>query len=159
MLSVLLSPFFFLGAIVVLLVLVVCLGYFVISDRHFFEHLTSDTDKKNLSSILESFKKDLKNDQDKITKLEKRVEQEEKNSLTYLQKIGLMRFNPYSDTGGQQSFVLSVLDKLGNGVVISSLFGRNQTRWFAKKVSKNKGEELELSEEEKKVVGIAEKNS
>lgn len=159
MLSILLSPFFFLGAIVVLLVLVVCLGYIVISNRHFFQDLTSGTDKKNLGSILENFKKDLKNDQEKITKLEIRLDKEETNSQTYLQKIGLLRFNPYSDTGGQQSFVLSMLDKLGNGVVISSLFGRNQTRWFAKKVSNNKGEDLELSEEEKKVVEMAEKNS
>lgn len=159
MLSIFLSPFFILGAILLLIVLVVCLSYLVFYDRHFYQNLTAGTDKKNLASILDFFKKELKNHEEQITKLENKLQKEEKNSLNYLQRVGLMRFNPYSDTGGQQSFVLSLLDKLGNGVVISSLFGRSGTRWFAKKVNKNKGEELELSEEEKKVVEAAEKIS
>ncbi len=159
MLSNFLFPFLIFGVIAVLLVLLVYLSYEIFRDRRFYQNLTSGTDKKNLISILDKFKKDLKNHEEQIAKLEKKMQQEEKNSLTYLQKVGLMRFNPFSDTGGQQSFVLSLLDKLGNGVVISSLFGRNGTRWFAKRVSKNKGEELELSEEEKRVVEIAEKIS
>ncbi len=142
-----------------MIVLFVYLSYIVLRDRRFYQNLTSGTDKKNLVSILENFKKDLKNHEEQIAKLEKKIQQEEKNGLTYLQRIGLLRFNPFSDTGGKQSFVLSLLDKLGNGVVISSLFGRNGTRWFAKRVNKSKGEELELSEEEKTVVQTAEKIS
>jgi hypothetical protein len=51
-----------------------------------------------------------------------------------LQKVGLIRFNPFADTGGDQSFAIALLDADGNGVVLSSLHGRADTRIFAKQV-------------------------
>jgi hypothetical protein len=73
-------------------------------------------------------------------------------SLRYLQKIGFKRYNPYKDTGGDQSFSLSLLDKEGDGVVITSLHSRTGTRVFAKKIAHGKPTESELSEEESMVV-------
>lgn len=52
-----------------------------------------------------------------------------------IQHVGVVRFNPFGDTGGQQSFVLALLDGAANGVVISSLHSRQQTRIFLKSIS------------------------
>ena len=41
-----------------------------------------------------------------------------------LQRTGLVRFNPFEDTGGNQSFALAILDAQGNGIVVSSLHSR-----------------------------------
>jgi len=70
----------------------------------------------------------------------------------HIQKIGLVRFNPFKDTGGDQSFILSLLDAHNTGVVISGLYSRTGTRWYAKKVVVGKGSEHELSDEEVKAV-------
>jgi hypothetical protein len=51
-----------------------------------------------------------------------------------VQRIGLVRFNPFDDTGGDQSFALALLNAGGDGVVLSSLHGRGGTRFYAKPV-------------------------
>lgn len=64
-----------------------------------------------------------------------------------VQNVGLVRFNPFQETGGDQSFALALLDRKGNGVVVSSLHSRNMTRFYAKPV-KGGTAQLSLSEEE-----------
>jgi len=71
---------------------------------------------------------------------------------SHIQKIGLVRFNPFKDTGGDQSFVLALVDGQDTGVVISSLHTRTGTRWYAKGVVKGKGVEYDLSEDEEKAL-------
>jgi hypothetical protein len=66
--------------------------------------------------------------------------------------VGLLRFNPFKDTGGDQSFILSLVDKTDTGVIISGLYSRSGLRWYAKKVKNGKGIVHELSEEEKKAL-------
>jgi HAMP domain-containing protein len=64
-----------------------------------------------------------------------------------VQHVGVVRFNPFEDTGGQQSFALALLDGAANGVVISSLHSRQQTRVFLKSISGG-ASESNLSAEE-----------
>ena len=51
-----------------------------------------------------------------------------------IQRVGLVRFNPFDDTGSDQSFALALLDAGGDGVVLSSLHTRTATRFYAKPV-------------------------
>ena len=51
-----------------------------------------------------------------------------------VQHVGLVRYNPFQETGGDQSFALALLDKRGDGVVVSSLHSRSVTRFYAKPV-------------------------
>ena len=71
-----------------------------------------------------------------------------------LQHIGLVRFNPFEDTGSDQSFAIALLDDRRDGIVISSLHGRANTRVFAKPVS-NGGSSHNLSDEESQAIRIA----
>lgn len=77
------------------------------------------------------------------------------DSQFYIQKIGLVRFNPFNDTGGDQSFILSLVDEKNSGVVISGLHTRNGTRWYAKQIQDGKGVEHELSNDEIKAIKVA----
>lgn len=70
----------------------------------------------------------------------------------HIQKIGLIRFNPFKETGGDQSFILALLDEDDNGVVLSGLYSRSGMRWYAKKIKKGAGHEHTLSEEEKEAI-------
>ncbi|MCE5259057.1 MAG: DUF4446 family protein [Chloroflexi bacterium] len=64
-----------------------------------------------------------------------------------LNRVGLVRFNPYDDTGGDLSFALALATNEGNGVLITSLHGRNNTRFYAKQLL-NWNSAVSLSEEE-----------
>ena len=68
-----------------------------------------------------------------------------------VQHIGLVRFNPFQETGGDQSFALALLDGRGDGIVISSLHSRAMTRFYAKPV-KGGASSVSLSDEESKAV-------
>jgi hypothetical protein len=55
-----------------------------------------------------------------------------------IQHVGVVRYNPFEDTGSNQSFVLAMLDARGDGFVLSSLHSRQATRMFLKPVSGGK---------------------
>lgn len=67
-------------------------------------------------------------------------------------KIHLTRFNPFSDLGGNQSFILCLLDQSNSGVIITSLHNRDRTRLYAKEIKKGKIEEKLFSPEEKTIL-------
>ena len=68
-----------------------------------------------------------------------------------VQRTGVVRFNPFTDTGGDQSFAIALLDALGNGLVISSLHGRADTRVFAKPVRGGRSKHQLSTEEEEAI--------
>lgn len=70
----------------------------------------------------------------------------------HVQKVGLLRFNPFKDTGGDQSFILAIVDGHESGVIISSYHTRSGTRWYAKSIKNGRGVEHELSKEEEKAL-------
>lgn len=87
-----------------------------------------------------------------IDKLNGKLAELEKQGLGHIQKVELLRYNPYGDTGGDQSFSVVLLDNLGDGVVITSLHSREATRIFAKSIVKGKAGRHQLSKEEEEVV-------
>ena len=68
-----------------------------------------------------------------------------------IQKVGVVRFNPFADTGGDQSFAIALLDADGTGVVLSSLHSRTDTRVFAKPVHNGRSRH-QLSDEEQDAI-------
>jgi hypothetical protein len=71
-----------------------------------------------------------------------------------IQRVGVVRYNPFEDTGSNQSFVLAMLDARGDGFVLSSLHSRQATRMFLKPVSAGKADSA-VSEEEAEAIRIA----
>lgn len=92
---------------------------------------------------------------DKLTEVLKetqKLQDFEQKNLYNIQKVALKRYNPYHDTGGDQSFSVALLDGLGNGMVITSLHSRSGTRVFAKSIKQGKEDKIQLSQEESEVV-------
>lgn len=71
-----------------------------------------------------------------------------------LQKTALVRFNPFKDTGGDQSFVLCILDHTDTGFVVTAIHSRDGTRIYTKDIV-NGTAKLSLSMEEKKALANA----
>ena len=72
-------------------------------------------------------------------------------TLKSVQKIGVIRFNPFRDVGGDQSFCIAFLDAQNNGLTLSSFFTREGTRIYTKPII-NSSSEYPLTEEEKKAI-------
>lgn len=117
-----------------------------------YNKITKGVSQKNLKTILEDLLKEGEVNKKDIDYLKQYSLKLEKEGLLHIQKVGLVRFNPFKDTGGDQSFILSLVDGNDTGVIISALYSRSGTRWYAKRVSNGKGTEYELSEEEKKAL-------
>lgn len=75
-----------------------------------------------------------------------------------VQQMGIVRFNPFGDSGGNFSFSLALLDAHNTGVVITSMHGRQQNRIYTKRIQRGVSE-VTLTDEEQKAIDQANKNS
>jgi hypothetical protein len=120
-----------------------------------YQRLTKGITKKDLKTILEELLKNFDKEKENLEKLVKEVQKIRAENVYNIQKVGLVRFNPFAETGGNQSFSLALLDGEDNGFVITSLHSREMTRIYAKPVKKQKADGYELSTEEKQALKSA----
>lgn len=88
----------------------------------------------------------------KTENMEPRLAAAEAIGAASVQKVGFLRFNPFQDTGGDNSFIIVMLDSANNGFILSSLYMREGTRLYAKAVERGAVRQP-LSDEEQKVLG------
>jgi len=108
---------------------------------------------KDLKGVLNK----VKGLEEKVEKIIEETEKIKKEQKFSVQKVGIIRFNPFSDVGGDQSFSLALLNESDDGVVITSLYTRQENRVYGKPIN-NGQSEYSLSEEEKQAIEKA-KNS
>ncbi len=117
-----------------------------------YASLTKDVSKKDLLSSLNQLISLSSQNSESISKLSDKLNDEITENKKHLQKIGFTRYNPFTDTGGDQSFTLALLDEKGDGIVISSLHSRENTRLYAKKVVLGQVDGQATSKEEQQVI-------
>lgn len=136
------------------LVVIVWLGvltFFILRQRVFLKSLFPKSSERDIRKKFEEVIAAIENFKLDLGKLRKELEGIKVDGIGHIQKVGLLRFNPYEDTGGDQSFTIALLNKKGSGVVMTSLHARSGTRIFAKPVTLGKGK-YELSKEEEEVL-------
>ena len=139
---------FLAGGIIWMAVLTV----FVVRMIRHYNRLTNGITKTGLHDILETMLVQDKETKKKIGDIERAIQLSGEEGKLHFQQLGIVRFNPFSDTGGSQSFSLALLDARDNGIVITSLYARTGNRWYVKQVSAGKGQDLELSKEEESAI-------
>lgn len=72
-----------------------------------------------------------------------------------LHKVAVIRYNPFKDVGGDQSFAIAMLNGKNNGLTISSLYTREGTRVYAKAITAGESEKYPLTDEEKQAIKLA----
>lgn len=107
--------------------------------------------KKDLEEVLLYHTKKLEDNSKDIKDIKNAIKRIEADLKISIKKTGVVRFNPFSDTGGDQSFAVALLDSDESGFVISSLYGRSETRIYAKPIKKGKSS-FKLSVEEEKAI-------
>jgi hypothetical protein len=115
-----------------------------------FKLFKEKKEPKNLKEILFQFKELEK----KLENLSKELKELKKKNISNFQKLGIVRFNPFKEVGGDQSFSIAILDGNDSGIVITSLYTREGNRVFGKPVKEGRSEYL-LSDEEKEAINKA----
>jgi len=105
---------------------------------------------ENFGEILAYFR----NLEKSFEKLSEGLENLKKESRFSIQKIGIVRFNPFSEVGSDQSFSIALLNGNNDGVVITSIYAREGNRVYGKSI-KNGASKYSLSDEEKKAISKA----
>jgi hypothetical protein len=116
--------------------------------------LTRGEDGRSLEAVLDAHLDKVFSVARDLDDLSARSSVLESSSRRAIQRVGLVRFNPFEETGGNQSFALAMTDANGDGLVISSLHARAGTRLYAKAVVAGRSDAA-LSAEEAEALRMA----
>ncbi len=93
---------------------------------------------------------------DKNKEIEYQINTIKRNMYYCIQKVGVVRYNAFDDVGSDLCFSIALLDNNDDGVVISSLYARDNSSTYAKPIARGKSK-YALSAEEIKAIDIARK--
>ena len=88
----------------------------------------------NIENLLTDHIAEVRTAMNKVNQLEGEYRRLDAIAAAAIQSVGVVRFNAFEDTGSDLSFALALLDGKKNGVVLSSIYGRNESRVYAKPV-------------------------
>ncbi|MFQ6015992.1 MAG: DUF4446 family protein [Anaerolineae bacterium] len=121
-----------------------------------YRSLVTGVEGQDLEEILNYHIAQVEQAKAQVDQLTHVAQEMERGLQRSLQRVGMVRFNPFSDRGGDQSFSIVLADSQGDGVVITSLHSRTESRVYAKPLSRW-GSEYALTEEEKEAIARAHK--
>jgi len=117
-----------------------------------YNTLTKGVTSKTMQEVLAMLLNKQEINTKEIQRLEKSLAAVELDGKLHLQRIGIVRFNPFSDTGGSQSFTIAILDGKDNGIIMTSLYARTGNRWYIKHIKAGSCTDVELSKEEQSAI-------
>jgi uncharacterized protein DUF4446 len=118
------------------------------------ESLTQGSDESSLEAVLGSHLERVRQVVTEVGAVAARTSAVERDLQRSFGRIGLVRFNPFEDTGGNQSFALALLDASSTGFILSSLHSRTGTRVYAKAITDGRSDGA-LSDEEGEALRLA----
>ncbi len=119
-----------------------------------YQTLVAGTEGGSLEEILYQHMDNVRQAVASATEAEALAYQLADQCRSHLQYCGVVRFNPFANTGGDQSFCIALADGEGHGVVITSLHAREGTRIYAKPLV-NWGSPYPLTDEERAAIDRA----
>lgn len=125
-------------------------------ERGYLRLLFPQDGTRDIRAKLRELVDQVKEFREENTLIASKLDELTKDGTKHLQKIEVVRYNPYNDTGGDQSFSVVLLDGTLDGLLITSLHSRSGTRIYTKIVKSGKSD-LELSKEEQQVLEKATK--
>lgn len=120
------------------------------------KRIFSGTKARNLEELVVTVGKKINQLEETQGKIDKHLVEIDNRLNKSIRNVETLRFNPFVDAGGNQSFAIAFMNDEGNGVVMSSLYARDRMSIFAKPIAGGKSE-FELSSEEKEVLEKATK--
>lgn len=116
-----------------------------------YEKLFKEHSETRLEDILGQMSKQEKENRKDIESLRDRIQLIEKRLPGFITRMAVMRYKGFPDVGGDLSFSLALLSDEGDGVVLTGLHGREESRVWAKPVQRYSSS-YQLSGEEQEVL-------
>lgn len=144
------------AAIVAILTLIFSLFLFIRQQRLLkrYRMLLQGPVGQDLEQILLDQNVSIEQVQSQVAALSQQVTLLTENGRLHVQRVAMLRFNAFPDTGSDLSFAIAMLDAHNNGLVLSSLYGRSESRVYAKPIQSGQST-YTLSDEEKDVLAQA----
>lgn len=109
-------------------------------------HTTADLDK-----VYEETLQEVTSLKNQIERLEAEIGHLRNDLSTKISTAKILRYNAFSDTGSDLSYSVALLDSNKNGVVLSSIYGRDESRTYGKPVDDGKSK-YPLTKEELQII-------
>ncbi|MGI6423805.1 MAG: DUF4446 family protein [Tepidanaerobacteraceae bacterium] len=119
-----------------------------------YKELTKGVDGGNLEELILQQMESLKDTQSHISDLSQEVIKLENESHIAIKKVHSKRYNAFPEVGSDLSFSLVMLNYENTGVVMTSIYGRDENRIYLKPIAKGKCDYV-LSPEEQEIVSTA----
>lgn len=139
---------------IILALLVIGLGYMVYTLNARVSKLLRGKKATTLEDSIHAIVDELENIHQRIRVHDSTLTEHNTRISESVKTVPTVRFNPFADSGGNQSFASAFISEQGNGVVVSSLYSREKTSVFAKPIQ-NFESQYELTKEEKIVLDQA----
>lgn len=101
---------------------------------------------------IENNRQSLSNDIESTNKLIYLTNEKLKNAV---QKVSIVRYNPFDEVGGDLCYAIALLDEYNNGIVINSIYSREACYSYAKEIINGESPKHKLAKEEIEALNIA----
>lgn len=109
---------------------------------------------KNIQESLEGYMNQVQNVQKENVEIKNYCKQLDETIAGCIQKVGLVRYSAFKDTGSDLSFTLALLNEENTGVVLNGIYSREMSNIYSKPVEKGIST-YTLSEEEQQAINKA----
>lgn len=137
--------------------LLLLIGFFVMMvkfsklNRRYKEFMKKLGNGKNLEEDLETYMYRVEKVEKQNGEIANQINNLDKDLVRCIQKVGMVRYNAFKDTGSDLSFALALLDENNDGVVLNGIYSREMSNIYAKPVEKGKST-YTFSEEEAQAI-------
>ena len=111
-------------------------------------------DGKNIKEDLDKYMNRVAVSEEEIRKLSVYCQKLNDRTEKCIQKVGIVRYNAYKDTGSDLSFAVCLLDEKNNGVVFNGIYSRDMSNIYAKPIE-NGTSKYKITPEEQEAINRA----
>lgn len=110
---------------------------------------------KNEEKLILKIDENKKEMEEKIEKINNSIQYTNKKLKNAVQKVAMVRYNPFDEVGGELCYAIALLDENNNGIIINSIYGREACYSYAKEITNGECLKHSISEEERQALNIA----
>ncbi|WP_423243572.1 DUF4446 family protein [Clostridium thermarum] len=141
-----------LGIIVLILIILIYVLFRGLNSlERKYKKLTRGLNNKNLEEIIHGYMDKVDESLEISNKTKEELQMAEKRINNCIQKVSIVRYKAFDDVGSDLSFSIALLDANNNGIIVTGIFGRNDSTTYAKPIDKGISR-YDLSEEEERVL-------
>ena len=143
--------------VISVLLCILCIAFIIIIatfsslNKRYKEFMKKIGDGKNIEEDLENYMYRVERVEKQNAEIKGFIDSIDANMANCIQKIGIVRYNAFKDTGSDLSFALAMLDEKNNGVVLNGIYSREMSNIYAKPVENGKSN-YTISEEEQEAI-------